>query len=143
MFLLCAPCSRAEREDEDFYLKKFCFDAPQCGFPSGIKSLGKEGEERGKLSAEIICSDLFSVLAFYQGAFWGLMAGLAAGLARMIMEFAYSAPACGEVDRRPAVLKDVHYLYFALILCALTAIVIVIVSLCTAPIPEEKVSDLQ
>uniref|UniRef100_A0A8C3TU20 Solute carrier family 5 member 9 n=1 Tax=Catharus ustulatus TaxID=91951 RepID=A0A8C3TU20_CATUS len=73
------------------------------------------------------------------GAFWGLMAGLAAGLARMIMEFAYSAPACGEVDRRPAVLKDVHYLYFALILCALTAIVIVIVSLCTAPIPEEKV----
>ncbi|NXQ44559.1 SC5A9 protein, partial [Catharus fuscescens] len=76
------------------------------------------------------------------GAFWGLMAGLAAGLARMIMEFAYSAPACGEVDRRPAVLKDVHYLYFALILCALTAIVIVIVSLCTAPIPEEKLDGL-
>uniref|UniRef100_A0A803VWW8 Solute carrier family 5 member 9 n=1 Tax=Ficedula albicollis TaxID=59894 RepID=A0A803VWW8_FICAL len=77
------------------------------------------------------------------GAFWGLMAGLAAGLARMILEFSYSAPACGEVDKRPAVLKDVHYLYFALILFALTAIVIIIVSLCTTPIPEEKVSDLQ
>ncbi|XP_056354008.1 sodium/glucose cotransporter 4 [Oenanthe melanoleuca] len=76
------------------------------------------------------------------GAFWGLMAGLAAGLARMIMEFSYSAPACGEVDRRPAVLKDVHYLYFALILFALTAIVIVIVSLCTTPIPEEKLDGL-
>ncbi|XP_014726167.1 PREDICTED: sodium/glucose cotransporter 4 [Sturnus vulgaris] len=76
------------------------------------------------------------------GAFWGLMAGLAVGLARMILEFAYSAPACGEEDRRPAVLKDVHYLYFALILCALTAIVIVIISLCTPSIPEEKLDGL-
>uniref|UniRef100_U3JRV7 Solute carrier family 5 member 9 n=1 Tax=Ficedula albicollis TaxID=59894 RepID=U3JRV7_FICAL len=76
------------------------------------------------------------------GAFWGLMAGLAAGLARMILEFSYSAPACGEVDKRPAVLKDVHYLYFALILFALTAIVIIIVSLCTTPIPEEKLDGL-
>ncbi|NXC81031.1 SC5A9 protein, partial [Cercotrichas coryphoeus] len=76
------------------------------------------------------------------GAFWGLMAGLAAGLARMIMEFSYSAPACGEVDRRPAVLKDVHYLYFAIILFALTAIVTVIVSLCTSPIPEGKLDGL-
>ncbi|NXT06356.1 SC5A9 protein, partial [Prunella fulvescens] len=76
------------------------------------------------------------------GAFWGLVVGLAAGLARMIMEFCYSAPACGEEDKRPAVLKDVHYLYFALILCALSAIVIVIVSLCTPPIPEEKLDGL-
>ncbi|NXU38133.1 SC5A9 protein, partial [Drymodes brunneopygia] len=76
------------------------------------------------------------------GAFWGLMAGLAVGLVRMVMEFVYSAPSCGEEDRRPAVLKDLHYLYFALILCALTAIVIVLISLCTPPIPEEKLSSL-
>ncbi|NXX24878.1 SC5A9 protein, partial [Nicator chloris] len=76
------------------------------------------------------------------GAFWGLMAGLAVGLVRMIMEFIYSAPSCGEEDRRPAVLKDLHYLYFALILCALTAIVIVLISLCTPPIPEEKLDSL-
>ncbi|NXS89538.1 SC5A9 protein, partial [Erpornis zantholeuca] len=76
------------------------------------------------------------------GAFWGLMAGLAVGLVRMIMEFIYSAPSCGEEDRRPAVLKDLHYLYFALILCALTAIVIVLISLCTPPIPEEKLGSL-
>uniref|UniRef100_A0A8C6ZT40 Solute carrier family 5 member 9 n=1 Tax=Nothoprocta perdicaria TaxID=30464 RepID=A0A8C6ZT40_NOTPE len=73
------------------------------------------------------------------GAFWGLMVGLAIGLIRMIMEFIYSTPSCGEEDRRPAVLKDLHYLYFALILCILTAIVIVLISLCTPPIPEEKV----
>uniref|UniRef100_A0A8C9MJK6 Solute carrier family 5 member 9 n=1 Tax=Serinus canaria TaxID=9135 RepID=A0A8C9MJK6_SERCA len=77
------------------------------------------------------------------GAFWGLIAGFVVGVIRMIMEFSSSAPSCGEEDRRPAVLKDVHYLYFALILFVLTAIVIVLVSLCTPPIPEEKVSDSQ
>ncbi|XP_028368919.1 sodium/glucose cotransporter 4 [Phyllostomus discolor] len=76
------------------------------------------------------------------GAFWGLMFGLVVGLVRMILEFCYPAPACGEVDRRPAVLKDFHYLYFALVLCGLTAIVIVTVSLCTTPIPEEKLAHL-
>ena len=58
----------------------------------------------------------------------------------MILEFCYPAPACGEEDRRPAVLKDFHYLYFALLLCGLTASVILTVSLCTAAIPEEKAS---
>uniref|UniRef100_H0WR46 Solute carrier family 5 member 9 n=1 Tax=Otolemur garnettii TaxID=30611 RepID=H0WR46_OTOGA len=76
------------------------------------------------------------------GAFWGLMCGLGVGLLRMILEFCYPAPACGEVDPRPAVLKDFHYLYFALLLCGLTAIVIVTVSLCTTPIPEEKLARL-
>uniref|UniRef100_A0A8C0SKE9 Sodium/mannose cotransporter SLC5A10 n=1 Tax=Canis lupus familiaris TaxID=9615 RepID=A0A8C0SKE9_CANLF len=76
------------------------------------------------------------------GAFWGLMSGLVVGLLRMILEFSYPVPACGEVDRRPAVLKDLHYLYFALLLCGLTAVVIVAVSLCTAPIPEEKLARL-
>ncbi|XP_077189929.1 sodium/glucose cotransporter 4 isoform X2 [Paroedura picta] len=76
------------------------------------------------------------------GAFWGLMFGLVIGLIRMIMEFIYRLPSCGEEDKRPAVLKDMHYLYFAIILCALTAIVIVLVSLCTPPIPEEKLARL-
>ncbi|NXG21111.1 SC5A9 protein, partial [Grallaria varia] len=76
------------------------------------------------------------------GAFWGLMVGLAVGLVRMIIEFIYSTPSCGEEDRRPAVLKDLHYLYFALILCVLTAIVIVLISLCTPPVPEEKLARL-
>lgn len=79
----------------------------------------------------------------WQGAFWGLMFGLMVGLVRMIMEFCYQTPSCGEEDRRPGVLKDLHYLYFALILCGLTAIVIVFVSLLTPPIPEEKVSSCQ
>ncbi|XP_036693275.1 sodium/glucose cotransporter 4 isoform X2 [Balaenoptera musculus] len=76
------------------------------------------------------------------GAFWGLIFGLVVGLLRMILEFSYPAPACGEADPRPAVLKDFHYLYFALLLCGLTAIIIVTVSLCTTPIPEEKLARL-
>uniref|UniRef100_A0A674IIY5 Solute carrier family 5 member 9 n=1 Tax=Terrapene triunguis TaxID=2587831 RepID=A0A674IIY5_9SAUR len=76
------------------------------------------------------------------GAFWGLMFGLVVGGIRMIMEFSYGVPSCGEEDPRPAVLKDVHYLYFALILCVLTGIVITLISLCTPPIPEEKLASL-
>ncbi|XP_060087771.1 sodium/glucose cotransporter 4 [Heteronotia binoei] len=76
------------------------------------------------------------------GAFWGLMFGLVIGLIRMIMEFIYRVPPCGEEDKRPSVLKDMHYLYFAIILCALTAIVIFLVSLCTPPVPEEKLARL-
>lgn len=77
-----------------------------------------------------------------QGAFWGLLFGLAVGLVRLILEFVYQSPACGEVDGRPALLRNFHYLYFALLLCGLTAAVIIVVSLCTTPIPEEKASDL-
>lgn len=69
------------------------------------------------------------------------MFGLVVGLIRMVLEFFYMVPSCGEEDLRPAVLKDLHYLYFAIILCGLTAAVIILVSLCTPPIPEENVSD--
>ncbi|XP_038616564.1 sodium/glucose cotransporter 4 isoform X2 [Tachyglossus aculeatus] len=85
---------------------------------------------------------IFSTRVTEPGAFWGLMSGLAAGLIRMVLEFSYPVPACGEEDGRPAVVRDVHYLYFALLLCGLTAIVIVAVSLCTPPIPEEKLARL-
>lgn len=72
-----------------------------------------------------------------QGAFWGLMVGLLVGLVRMVMEFIYGTPSCGKEDLRPTILKDVHYLYFALILFALTALVITAISLATSPIPEQ------
>ncbi|KAM3620150.1 uncharacterized protein V6R79_018925 [Siganus canaliculatus] len=72
-----------------------------------------------------------------QGAFWGLMVGLVVGLIRMVLEFSYTAPSCGQPDDRPPVLARVHYLYFALILLAITCIVVVAVSLATAPIPKE------
>ncbi|KAG9349780.1 hypothetical protein JZ751_026133 [Albula glossodonta] len=59
------------------------------------------------------------------GAFWGLMVGLVVGLARMVLEFAYPPPRCGVPDPRPDVLRSIHYLHFAIILCALTAGIVV------------------
>ncbi|XP_012970277.1 sodium/glucose cotransporter 4 [Mesocricetus auratus] len=85
---------------------------------------------------------IFSKRVTEPGAFWGLTLGLAVGIVRMILEFSYPAPACGEMDRRPAVLRDVHYLYFALLLCGLSAIITVIISFCTEPIPDEKLARL-
>lgn len=75
-----------------------------------------------------------------QGAFWGLMAGLALGLARMGLELAYPVPRCGVPDRRPWLLADIHYLHFAVLLCAATGAVAVGGSLLTPPPPPAKVN---
>ncbi|XP_023670863.2 sodium/mannose cotransporter SLC5A10 isoform X2 [Paramormyrops kingsleyae] len=76
------------------------------------------------------------------GAFWGLMVGLVVGLTRMIIEFAYPPPRCGVYDPRPSVLRNVHYLHFAIILCLLTGVVVVVISLLTDPPTEEQVKNL-
>uniref|UniRef100_A0A8U7N5C9 Sodium/mannose cotransporter SLC5A10 n=1 Tax=Corvus moneduloides TaxID=1196302 RepID=A0A8U7N5C9_CORMO len=68
-----------------------------------------------------------------QGAFWGLMAGLALGLARMGLELAHPTPLCGVPDQRPWLLADVHYLHFAVLLAAVTAAIVVGGSLLTSP----------
>uniref|UniRef100_A0A8D0GFR2 Sodium/mannose cotransporter SLC5A10 n=1 Tax=Sphenodon punctatus TaxID=8508 RepID=A0A8D0GFR2_SPHPU len=75
-----------------------------------------------------------------QGAFWGLMVGLAIGLARMGLEFAHPAPRCGIPDERPSLVKDIHYLHFAALLCTLTVAVVVGISLLTSPPKESQVS---
>ncbi|XP_067390463.1 sodium/mannose cotransporter SLC5A10 [Emydura macquarii macquarii] len=77
-----------------------------------------------------------------QGAFWGLMLGLTLGLARMGLEFAYPSPRCGAPDERPSVVKDVHYLHFAVILCALTAAAVAGISLLGRPPAEAQIKNL-
>uniref|UniRef100_A0A8C1UHP7 Sodium/mannose cotransporter SLC5A10 n=1 Tax=Cyprinus carpio TaxID=7962 RepID=A0A8C1UHP7_CYPCA len=76
------------------------------------------------------------------GAFWGLMVGLVVGLTRMVLEFAFPPPRCGVFDPAPSVLRSVHYLHFAIILCALTAIVVVVISLLTPPPTDEQTHNL-
>ena len=75
-----------------------------------------------------------------QGAFWGLMIGLVVGLIRFIWEFSYSVPACGEEDTRPAVITQVHYLHFGIILWFIVTVATIVISLLTKPIPEKCVS---
>ncbi|KAF5929104.1 hypothetical protein HPG69_019124 [Diceros bicornis minor] len=70
------------------------------------------------------------------GAFWGLILGFLVGLARMITEFAYGTGSCMEPSNCPTIICGVHYLYFAIILFAISFITIVVVSLFTKPIPD-------
>ncbi|XP_061405543.1 sodium/mannose cotransporter SLC5A10 isoform X2 [Lethenteron reissneri] len=76
-----------------------------------------------------------------KGAFWGMMVGLALGVMRMVLEFVHPPGRCGEADLRPTIAR-LHYLYFAIILCGLSAIVIVAVSLLTEPQPRDQVVGL-
>ncbi|NXN19331.1 SC5A1 protein, partial [Indicator maculatus] len=71
-----------------------------------------------------------------QGAFWGLIVGLLCGLSRMIAEFAYGTGSCVAPSECPFVICGIHYLYFALILFGVSAIVILAVSFMTKPIPD-------
>ncbi|TWW58866.1 Sodium/glucose cotransporter 5 [Takifugu flavidus] len=77
-----------------------------------------------------------------QGAFWGLMVGLVVGVCRMVLEFAFPLPRCGVEDSAPNVLRSVHYLHFAILLCGLTATVIIVVSLLTPPPTHDQVCSL-
>uniref|UniRef100_A0A8C5TMW3 Sodium/mannose cotransporter SLC5A10 n=1 Tax=Malurus cyaneus samueli TaxID=2593467 RepID=A0A8C5TMW3_9PASS len=77
-----------------------------------------------------------------QGAFWGLMAGLALGLARMGLELAHPTPLCGVPDRRPWLLAHLHYLHFAVLLAAVTAAIVVGGSLLSPPPSPDQLKDL-
>ncbi|XP_036304697.1 sodium/glucose cotransporter 1 isoform X2 [Pipistrellus kuhlii] len=71
-----------------------------------------------------------------QGAFWGLIIGFLIGVSRMIAEFAYGTGSCMEPSECPTIICGVHYLYFAIILFVVSIIIILLVSLCTKPIPD-------
>ncbi|XP_061865692.1 sodium/glucose cotransporter 1 isoform X3 [Colius striatus] len=71
-----------------------------------------------------------------QGAFWGLIVGLLVGLSRMITEFAYGTGSCALPSNCPFIICGIHYLYFAIILFAVSSIVVLAVSFMTKPIPD-------
>ncbi|XP_072164790.1 sodium/glucose cotransporter 4-like [Diadema setosum] len=73
------------------------------------------------------------------GAFWGLMSALVIGAVRMILDFVYPEPGCGEVDDRPEAIQALlfHYMYFALFLFCWTVLIVLAISLLTEPIPKE------
>ncbi|XP_076451807.1 sodium/myo-inositol cotransporter-like [Babylonia areolata] len=74
-----------------------------------------------------------------KGAFWSLMVALVAGVTRLVLAFVYKGEGyCGEGEREvPAILADFHYMYFALFLTAITAVVALVVSFLTGR-PEPK-----
>lgn len=82
------------------------------------------------------------VCSLHQGAFWGLVIGLVVGCIRMLLDFIYPEPLCYEEDDRPAMLKYVHYLYFSLILSAITLLIVIVISLATEKPKPEQVKQL-
>ncbi|GAB1292657.1 Sodium/myo-inositol cotransporter 2 [Apodemus speciosus] len=77
-----------------------------------------------------------------KGAFSGLILGLLLGLVRLILDFIYVQPRCDQPDDRPAVVKDVHYLYFSMVLSSTTLITVFTVSWLTEAPSKEMVSRL-
>ncbi|KAK7098058.1 hypothetical protein V1264_004946 [Littorina saxatilis] len=71
------------------------------------------------------------------GAFWGVVAGQATGVTRLILDFVYPAPGCGQEDTRPLVVARVNFTYFSAVVLAVTAIVALLVSL-TAPAQDKE-----
>lgn len=74
-----------------------------------------------------------------QGAFSGLILGLLVGLIRLVLDFIYAQPRCDQLDERPAVVKDVHYLYFSMVLSVITLTTAATVSWFTEPPSKEMV----
>ncbi|KAL7847952.1 hypothetical protein AOLI_G00226700 [Acnodon oligacanthus] len=72
-----------------------------------------------------------------QGAFYGLLIGLAIGLSRMITEFVYGTGSCVVPSNCPDIICGVHYLYFGLILFGVSLIVVLGISLMTKPIDDK------
>ncbi|XP_027668217.2 sodium/myo-inositol cotransporter 2 isoform X2 [Falco rusticolus] len=77
-----------------------------------------------------------------KGAFWGLVIGLLLGVIRLVLDFIYPEPQCGETDRRPGVVKYMHYLYFSMVLAAISTFTVLVVSMLTEPPSEEMISRL-
>ncbi|XP_012693358.3 sodium/glucose cotransporter 2 [Clupea harengus] len=70
------------------------------------------------------------------GAFWGLMGGLAMGLARLGAEFAFGTGSCVFPSSCPTVVCGVHYLYFSIIQFFCTGLLALFVSYNTPPIED-------
>uniref|UniRef100_A0A8C0AR65 Sodium/myo-inositol cotransporter 2 n=1 Tax=Buteo japonicus TaxID=224669 RepID=A0A8C0AR65_9AVES len=59
-----------------------------------------------------------------KGAFWGLVIGLLLGVIRLVLDFIYPEPQCGETDLRPGVVKYMHYLYFSMVLAVISTLTV-------------------
>ncbi|KAG2455885.1 SC5AB protein, partial [Polypterus senegalus] len=77
-----------------------------------------------------------------RGAFCALVLGLLAGCVRMVLDMVYPAPQCHEEDSRPAIVRNVHYLYFSVIVSAFTLVVVLVISLTSEPPSQQQMSRL-
>lgn len=86
------------------------------------------------------CFGIFWHRTNEQSAFYGLFFGTIFGIVRLVIDFTFPDPVCGEEDTRPSLVRDVHYLHFAIISALLTSIIIITISLLTKP--QDKLNGL-
>ncbi|XP_052795308.1 sodium/myo-inositol cotransporter 2-like [Mya arenaria] len=77
-----------------------------------------------------------------EGAFWGMLIGQLIGITRLVLDFVYPAPKCGEPDHRPVVVSAVNFTYFSGILLVVSTVIAVGLSFCTAKPNYEKLKGL-
>uniref|UniRef100_A0A3Q0KMC9 Inositol transporter n=1 Tax=Schistosoma mansoni TaxID=6183 RepID=A0A3Q0KMC9_SCHMA len=77
-----------------------------------------------------------------RGAFYGLMYGLITGLIRLILTIIYHEPVCGEEDNRPWIIKDIHYMYFALFSFITCGLIVCLLSLTEKRLTNEQLCRL-
>ncbi|XP_067939359.1 sodium/glucose cotransporter 4-like isoform X1 [Watersipora subatra] len=86
----------------------------------------------------VFMAGLFWSRANELGAFVGLVVGIGSGIIRFAIQYSFKGPTCEDpTDYRPAIVKDLHYLYFGTMLYFLTLIIVVVVSLLTKPIDKK------
>lgn len=73
----------------------------------------------------------WSIFFDVQGAFWGMVIGHSVGISRMVLDFIYPSPKCGEQDTRPGVVANIHFTYFSVLVLGLSWAVCLFVSLFT------------
>ncbi|WAQ99431.1 SC5AB-like protein, partial [Mya arenaria] len=64
-------------------------------------------------------------MQFHYGAFWGMLIGQLIGITRLVLDFVYPAPKCGEPDHRPVVVSAVNFTYFSGILLVVSTVIAV------------------
>lgn len=60
-----------------------------------------------------------------------MVIGHSVGISRMVLDFIYPSPKCGEPDTRPGVVANIHFTYFSVLVLGLSWVVCLFVSLFT------------
>ncbi|XP_021354590.1 sodium/glucose cotransporter 5-like isoform X2 [Mizuhopecten yessoensis] len=72
------------------------------------------------------------------GVIGGLLLTHICGIVRLVLEFTYPAPPCGEPETRPAILYKFHFLYFGFFNVFLAFLAIALISLMTRRRTDEE-----
>ncbi|KAL3318596.1 Sodium/myo-inositol cotransporter [Cichlidogyrus casuarinus] len=71
-------------------------------------------------------------------AFTALMVGFVVGIVKLVLDFVFREPFCGQVDTRPLILKNFQYMYFAMFSFLLTNATAVALTLFTSKERDEE-----